>query len=63
MSLRHLSEFISFDERLLIQVCSSESVDILLTQDFFSITKVNVKCMIVFLMQITAEIRKCSFVI
>lgn len=63
VSLRHLSDFISFDERLLIQVCLSESVNILLTQEFFSITKINMKCMTVFLMQITAEIENCSFVI
>lgn len=63
MSLRHLSDFISFDERLLIQVCLSESVNILLTQEFFTITKINVKCVIVFLMQITGEIENCSVVI
>lgn len=63
MSLRHLSEFISFDKIPMIQVGWSESVNILLTQESFSIPKINVKRIIVFLMQITGEIENCSFVI
>lgn len=63
MSLQHLSDFISFDERLLIQVCLSESVNIMLTREFFSITKIIMKCRIVFLMQITGEIENCSVAI
>jgi len=49
VSLEHVCDFISFDERLLIQVCLSEPVNILLTQEFLSITKINVKCMNIFL--------------